>query len=203
MFLIYLALIGSGGNVLFLGLVLLLIGHVRAGLVLLEVTKEFRVGTDQASNIAHDVLGERPDLVGTNDGGVGHCLTRTRDMDEEVSGGHSFCSESEGKSHSERETFGSDHDNQCYGNDQDVCEGNEKRLPGGFPGAQLYGEANALSVRYFAGAVGAGTEGEPSRQERVWPPQAVGRFLVDLPLNSSSHCLPSARSYIRWTRRGS
>jgi len=120
---IYLRLVGGLGNVLFLGLVLLLIGCVRAGLVFLEVTNEFRVDTDRTGDNAHDVLGERPGLVGTNNGGVGHCLARTKDTDEEVFGGHSFSSESEGKGDSERETFGNGHDDQCYGNDQDVCEG--------------------------------------------------------------------------------
>ena len=71
----------------------------------------------------HDVLGECPGLVGTNDGGIGHCLARTKDTDEEVFGGHSFRSKSEGKSHSERETFRNGHNDQCYGNDQDACEG--------------------------------------------------------------------------------
>jgi len=62
---IHLGPVGGLGNVLFLGLVLFLIVCVRAGLVLLEVTNGFRVGTDRASDNAHDVLCERPGLVGT------------------------------------------------------------------------------------------------------------------------------------------
>jgi len=120
---IYLGLVGGLGNVLLLGLVLLLIGCVRAGLVLLEVTNEFRVDTDRASDNAHDVLCECPGFVGTNDGGVGHFLARTEGTNEEIFGGHPFRSKSEGKSHSEQETFGNGHDDQRSGNDQDMREG--------------------------------------------------------------------------------
>ena len=81
MFPIYLGLVGGLGSILFLELVLLLVGCVRAGPVLLEVTNEFRVETDRASDNAHDILGERPGLVGTNYGGVGHCFARTEDTD--------------------------------------------------------------------------------------------------------------------------
>ena len=39
---------------------------------------------------------------------------RIEDTDEEVPSGHSFRSESEGKSHSERETFGNGRDRREY-----------------------------------------------------------------------------------------
>jgi hypothetical protein len=118
-----LGLVGGFGDVLFLGLVLLLIGRVRAGLVLLEVANEFRVDTDGAGDDAHDVLGERSGLVGADDGGVGHRLTRTENTDEEFFCGHSLRGESEGESHREREAFRNSDDDQCYRDDQYACKG--------------------------------------------------------------------------------
>jgi len=100
-------------------------------------------------------LSERPGLVDTNGGGIGHRLTRAENTEKEVSVGRSFRSESE------RETFGNGHDNQCYGNYQDVCEGDtllgrsttktveliakamkKRHIPDGLPRAQLHEEAN-------------------------------------------------------------
>ena len=46
--------------------------------------------TGQASDNAHDVLGERSCLVGTDDGDVGHGLTGTKNTDSEVLDGHSM-----------------------------------------------------------------------------------------------------------------
>ena len=56
-------LISSLSHVLFQGLVLLLIGCIRAGLVLLEVTNELRVNTYPAGDDAHDILSEHCSLV--------------------------------------------------------------------------------------------------------------------------------------------
>ena len=104
----------SVGDVLFLGLILLLIGCVRAGLVLLEIADEFGVDTDRASDDAHDVLGEHSGLVGADYGGVCHRLTRTENMNEELLS-HPFRGESERKSHRRREALrNSDDDDQCY-----------------------------------------------------------------------------------------
>jgi hypothetical protein len=89
----------------------------------LQVTDEFRVDTDGAGDDTHDVLGERPRLVGADDGGVGHSLTRTEDTDKEFLCRHSLGSEGEGESHSERRTFGNRNNNQYDGNDQDACKG--------------------------------------------------------------------------------
>ena len=83
-FAIHLEFIGVG-DILFLGLILLLIGCVRVSLVLLEVADEFGMDTDRASDDAHDFLGERSGLVGADYGGICHRLTRTEDMNEEIS----------------------------------------------------------------------------------------------------------------------
>ena len=72
-FAIYLGLV-SVGDILFLGLILLLIGCVRAGLVLLEVVDEFGMDTDGAGDDAHDVLGECSGLVGADHRGACHCF---------------------------------------------------------------------------------------------------------------------------------
>ena len=112
------------GLVLFQGLILLLIRRIRAGLVILEVTNEFCVDTDRAGNDAHGILGEGPRLIGADDGGIGHGLTGTEDTNEEILGSHSLGSESEGEGYGERETFRNSDDDQCDGNDQDLCEGN-------------------------------------------------------------------------------
>ena len=113
-FTICLGLIGGIGDVLFLGLVLLLIGCVRAGLVLLEVADEFGMDTDGASDDAHDVLGERSGLVGADYGGVCHSLTRTKDTNEEFFLSHPFHGESERESHRKREALWNSDNNQCY-----------------------------------------------------------------------------------------
>jgi len=121
-FAIHLELVGVGG-ILFLGLILLLIGCVRAGLVLLEVVDEFGMDADGAGDDAHDVLGERSGLVGADNGGVCHRLTRTEDTNEEIFLSHSFRGESERKSHRKREALWDSDDNQCYRDDGYACKG--------------------------------------------------------------------------------
>ena len=123
LFPIDLRLVGSLGQVLILGLVLLLSWCVRAGLVVLEIANEFRVNPDRAGDDAHDVLSERSSLVGANDGSVGHGQAGAKNANEQLLGGHPFCGESEGEGYCERETFGNSDDDQCDGDDQDVCEG--------------------------------------------------------------------------------
>jgi len=86
-----------GCDILFLGLILLLIGRVRAGLVLLEVADEFGMDTDGAGDDAHDVMGERSGLVGADNGGVCHRLTRTETTNE-LFLSHPFRGESDRKS---------------------------------------------------------------------------------------------------------
>ena len=122
MFPIYLGLVSGLGNVLFLGLVLLLIGRVRADLVLLEITNEFRVDTDGASNDAHDVLSECPGLISAHYGDVGHGLARTKNTDEGVFGGHSLRSESEGEVYGEGGTFrnGDGDKRNCHADSHDA-----------------------------------------------------------------------------------
>jgi len=121
-FAIYLGLVGIG-DILFLGLILLLIGCVRAGLVLLEVADEFGTDIDGAGDDTHDVLGERSGLVGADNGGVCYHLTRTENTNEEFFLSHPFRGESERKSHREREALRNSDNDRCYRDDEYACEG--------------------------------------------------------------------------------
>ena len=85
---------------------------------------EFYVDTDRASNDTHDILGEGFCLISADDGGIGHGLTGTEDLNEEILSSHSLCSKSEGEGYGERETFRNSDNDQCDGNDQDLHEGN-------------------------------------------------------------------------------
>jgi hypothetical protein len=118
-----LGLVGVG-YVLFLDRFLLLVRNVRPGLVLPEVTNKLGVDADRASNDAHDVLGERPSLVGADDGCVGHGLAGAEDTNEEIFGGHTLRSESESEGYCERKTFRDSDDDQCDSDDQNLSEGN-------------------------------------------------------------------------------
>jgi len=71
MFPVALRIVGSLIHILFL------IRRACMGFVHLEVANEVPMGTDRASNNTHDILGEYPSLVGTDDGGVGHVSGRT------------------------------------------------------------------------------------------------------------------------------
>ena len=55
------------GGVLFLGLVLLLIGCVRAGLVLFEIADELGVNSGRSRGGARDILREYAGFAGTDD----------------------------------------------------------------------------------------------------------------------------------------
>ena len=112
------------GDVLFLGLLLLfLIRCVRAGFVLPEVANELGVNSNGSSDDAHDILCKRAGLVGTDDGGIRHRLTRTKDTDKKFFGGHPLRSEGEREGDSERETFWNGYDNKCYRDDEYLGEG--------------------------------------------------------------------------------
>jgi len=82
------------------------------------------VDTDRTGDDAHDVLGEHAGLVGTDDGGVGHSLAGTEDVNEQSLGGHPLRSECEGKGYGERETFRDGDDDQHDRDNQDVRKGN-------------------------------------------------------------------------------
>ena len=71
MFVIHLEIVDCIGDTVFLGLILLAIWCVCAGLVqLLEVVDEFGMDTHGTGNDAHDVPGERSGLVGASNEGV-------------------------------------------------------------------------------------------------------------------------------------
>ena len=61
---------------------------------------------------ARDILCKCAGLVGTDDGGVRHRLTRTKDPDKKFFGGHPLRSEGE------RETFRHGYDHECYRDDE-------------------------------------------------------------------------------------
>ena len=101
---VHLWFIGDLGDVLFLGLLLLLIGCVRTGLVLLEVADKFGMNSNRSSDDTHDILCERAGLVGTDDGVIRHRLTGTESTDKKVLGSHPLRSEGEHEGHCEWET---------------------------------------------------------------------------------------------------
>ena len=103
----------ESGGVLFLGLVLVLIGCVGAGLVLLEIADELGVNSNRSRDDAHGILGERAGFVGTDDRGVRHRLTGAENTDEKLFGGHSLRSECEREGHGQRETFRNSDDDEC------------------------------------------------------------------------------------------
>jgi len=96
-------LVGGLDNTLFLGLVLLLTGCVRAGLNALTLRTKFRVDTDRANDDAHDASGA---LRSCRCGWQRRWPLSHKDMDEEAFGDHSPCSGSGGERDSERKTFG-------------------------------------------------------------------------------------------------
>jgi hypothetical protein len=63
-------------------------------------------------------------LVGRDDRGVCHRLTRTEDTDEELFSSHSFCGESGHKSHRKREAFRNSDGGRCYRDGRCECKGN-------------------------------------------------------------------------------
>jgi hypothetical protein len=112
------------GYILFLDRFLLLIRNVRADLVLPEVTNKLGVDADRAGNDAHDVLGERPCLVGADDGCVGRGLAGAKDSNEEIFGSHTLRGECESEGYCERETFRDSDDDQRDRDGQNLSEGN-------------------------------------------------------------------------------
>jgi len=67
-------------------------------------------------------VSEGSGLVGADERGVGCCLTRTEDMDEEVFGGRLLHSEARARM-AEQVTFWNGDDDQHYGNCQNIGEG--------------------------------------------------------------------------------
>ena len=101
MFVIHLGLVGSIGDIVFLGLILLTIWCACVGPVLLEVVDEFGMDTNGTGHDAHEVPGERSSLVGADNGGVCHHLAKTKNINEEVFLSRPFRGESERESHRE------------------------------------------------------------------------------------------------------
>jgi len=113
------AAIGSTGDVLFLGSILLLIRCVCADLVLFEVAEKSGMDPDGAGDGAHDVLGERSGVSSADDGGVCHRLTRTENTNKEVFlTGHSFRGKSKHRSYRKQEALQKSDNDQCYRDDE-------------------------------------------------------------------------------------
>jgi len=112
------AVIGSTGDVLFLGSILLLIRCVCADLVLFEVVEKSGMDPDEAGDGAHDILGERSGIASADDGGV--CLTRTENTNKEVFLGHPSRGESERRSYRKQEALQKSDNDQCYRDDEIV-----------------------------------------------------------------------------------
>ena len=105
---------------------------------------ECGVDTDRPNNDPRVIPSEGPSLVGADHGGICQSFARTGGADEDILSAHPLSGESEGKGHSERETFRDGEGDQRGRDDEDAQEG--ESIPAGSTTKTNEGKTKAARI---------------------------------------------------------